>query len=82
MIEHMCYYAGICKQGEAMRLLQIAVENQRWDLAAHTIILATARVLKDGDKPSASKRVSNNPLLRISGCSGTGKTREIRGKRV
>ncbi len=38
-----------------MRLLRLAVENQRWDLAAHTIILVTARMLKNGDKLHASK---------------------------
>ena len=38
-----------------MRLLRLAVEIQRWDLAAHTIVLATARLLKNGDKPHASK---------------------------
>ena len=38
-----------------MRLLRLAIENQRWDLAAHTIILATAKVLNDGAKPHASK---------------------------
>ena len=38
-----------------MRLLRLAVENQRWDLAAHTIILATARILKNGDKLHAGK---------------------------
>ena len=38
-----------------MRLLRLAVEIQRWDLAAHTIVLATARVLKNGDRPNASK---------------------------
>jgi len=38
-----------------MKLLRIAVENQRWDLAAHTIVLATASVLKNGDKPHASR---------------------------
>ena len=38
-----------------MRLLGLAVENRRWDLAAHTIVLATARVLKNGEKPNASK---------------------------
>ena len=36
-----------------MRLLRLAIENQRWDLAAHTIVLATARVLKNGDRPYA-----------------------------
>ena len=38
-----------------MRLLRLAVENRRWDLAAHTIVLATATVLKNGVKPNASK---------------------------
>ncbi len=65
-----------------MRLLRIAVENQRWDLAAHTIILATASVLKNGDKPRASKRVSNNPSLSISGRSGVGRVAKTRGKRA
>ena len=34
-----------------MGLLKFAVEKQRWDLAAHTIVLATARVLNQGVKP-------------------------------
>ena len=38
-----------------MRLLKIAVEKQRWDLAAHTIVLATARLLNNGDKPYVSR---------------------------
>jgi len=38
-----------------MRLLRLAVERQRWDLAAHTIILATASVINKGDKPHANK---------------------------
>ena len=38
-----------------MKLLRIAVKNKRWDLAAHTIVLATAGVLNDGDKPNVSK---------------------------
>jgi hypothetical protein len=37
-----------------MRLLRLAVENQRWDLAAHTIVLATARRLNNGEKPNAN----------------------------
>jgi len=39
-----------------MRLLRLAVESQRWDLAAHTIVLATARVLTDGVKDESSRR--------------------------
>jgi len=38
-----------------MRLLRLAVETQRWDLAAHTIVLATASVLKNGERPNVSK---------------------------
>jgi len=66
IIEHMCYHTiGICRErGEAMRLLRLAVENQRWDLAAHAIVFATARLLNNvlqgdstgrGDKPHASR---------------------------
>ncbi len=51
-----------------MRLLRLAIEEQRWDLAAHTIVLATARVLENGVKPHASQRA--NPSLKISGGSG------------
>jgi len=39
-----------------MRLLRLAVEKQRWDLAAHTIVLATARILKNGDRPRAKNK--------------------------
>jgi len=38
-----------------MRLLRLAVEIQRWDLAAHTIVLASAKVLKNGDRPDGRK---------------------------
>jgi hypothetical protein len=38
-----------------MRLLRVAVEKQRWDLAAHTIVLATARILNKGDRPDAGR---------------------------
>jgi hypothetical protein len=44
-----------------MRLLRLAVEKQRWDLAAHTIVLATARQLNNrgklhADRSKAKKR--------------------------
>ena len=63
-----------------MRLLRIAVEKRRWDLAAHTIVLATASVLKDGDKPYVGKRVSNNPSLRIAGRSGVERVTKTGGR--
>ena len=33
-----------------MRLLRLAVKQERWDLAAYTIVLATAQQLKNGGK--------------------------------
>jgi hypothetical protein len=36
--------------------LRLAVEKERWDLAAHTIVLATASVLKKGEKPHAKSK--------------------------
>jgi hypothetical protein len=47
-------FPGYVKE-EAMRLLRLAVEIQRWDLAAHTIVLASARVLKNGERPDGGK---------------------------
>ena len=38
-----------------MKLLRLAMENQRWDLAAHTIVFATVRLLKKGERPNAGK---------------------------
>lgn len=38
-----------------MRLLRLAVEKQRWDLAAHTIVLAIASVLLNGEGLHACK---------------------------
>ncbi len=49
-------FRGYAKERhEAMRLLRLAVERQRWDLAAHTIILGTASVLRQGGSDNASK---------------------------
>jgi len=50
-----------------MRLLRIAIEKKRWDLAAHTIVLATASILENGDKPPISKKVVKNSPPGISG---------------
>jgi len=38
-----------------MKLLKLAIESQRWDLAAYTIIFVTARLLNNGEKPDARK---------------------------
>lgn len=62
-----------------MRLLQIAVEKRRWDLAAHTIVLATARVLKNGVKPLSSQRASE-PSLGISDSSAVDKVIKTEGR--
>ena len=42
-----------------MRLLKLAIEKQRWDLAAHTIVLATAKTLDKGDKSDAKNNQKN-----------------------
>ena len=47
-----------------MRLLRLAVEKQRWDLAAHTIVLATVRILNKGDRSHASKNRQKNRCLK------------------
>jgi hypothetical protein len=39
-----------------MRVLKLAVKNQRWDLVAHTIVLATARQLINGGASNARER--------------------------
>jgi len=54
-----------------MKLLKLAVEKQRWDLAAHTIVLAVARTLNKGDKPYASQ--STPKSKRIKGKPETGR---------
>jgi len=54
----MCYYKVYATKGEDMRLLRLAIETQNWNLAAHTIVFATATVLhkvkeKNGERPHA-----------------------------
>jgi hypothetical protein len=39
-----------------MRVLKLAVKTQRWDLAAHTLVLATARQLENGRVPDAGEK--------------------------
>jgi len=39
-----------------MSLLRLAVKNQRWDLAAHTIVLATVRALNKGELDAGNNR--------------------------
>ena len=53
-IELVCYYKWYKKEW-TMRLLRLAIETQKWELAAHTIVLATARILNNGDKPHAGR---------------------------
>jgi hypothetical protein len=41
-----------------MRVLKMAVKKQRWDLAAHTIVLAAATKLENGERPDDSENRS------------------------
>ena len=43
-----------------MRLLRLAVKQQRWDLVAHTIVLAAARSLDKGESPDAKQNRQKN----------------------
>ena len=38
-----------------MRLLKTALKKEKWDLAAHVIVLATVRVLNQGVKTDGKK---------------------------
>lgn len=38
-----------------MRLLRLAVETRKWDLAAHAIVLGTASALRDARRTDAGK---------------------------
>jgi hypothetical protein len=38
-----------------MGLLKLALEKQRWDLAAHTIVLAAVRVINQGMRPDGKE---------------------------
>ncbi len=58
-----------------MRILRIAVENKRWDLVAHTIVLATATVLENGHKTGTGKEVPGSILLKTSTAKRTKKAR-------
>jgi hypothetical protein len=50
-----------------MSLLKLAVRNQRWDLAAHTIVLATIKELGRGEpngRKSVKKKCAKTPTTR------------------
>jgi hypothetical protein len=47
-----------------MKLLKLAVEKQRWDLAAHTIVLAATRTINKGDRPYASQRTPESSRIK------------------
>jgi hypothetical protein len=47
-----------------MRLLKLAVEKRRWDLAAHTIVLAAAQTLKGGNRPNGTRNAPKNKRIK------------------
>ena len=47
--------------------------------AGDTIVLATAGVLNNGDKPHISRKATNNPSLRMSGGSDAGRVTKSDG---
>ena len=50
-----------------MRIMELAVKSQRWDLAAHTIVLATARQLDKRRAPNAGDKRKKEKKGRTKG---------------
>ncbi len=44
-----------------MSLLKLAVQNERWDLVAHTIVLAAAKALKKGGPDAGREKPKKHP---------------------
>ena len=64
-----------------MKLLKIAIRSKRLDLAAHTIVLATAGALKNGDKPNVRRKATNTTSLGMSGGPHAGRVTKSDGKK-
>jgi hypothetical protein len=47
-----------------MRLLRLAVENQRWELAAHTIVLVAAKLLNNVAQDNLTERGDKSHVSR------------------
>jgi hypothetical protein len=54
-IQNICAIIFPEKGGIAMNLLKYAVKKERWDLAAHVIVLAALKTLNQGVKPDGRK---------------------------
>lgn len=50
-----------------MRLLRLAIEAERWDLAAHTLVLAAARLLRDVTAPDRAGGEKSNVARKRKG---------------
>ena len=57
----MCYYAAteITARECCMRLLRLAIETQRWELAAHVLILGTIKARQKGNGKPKKKQPQN-----------------------
>jgi hypothetical protein len=42
-------------KGEEVSYFSIALKNERWDLAAHIIVLAAARAVSRGEQPNGKE---------------------------
>ena len=49
-----------------MRLFRLAVEEQRWDLAAHTLVLAAARLLSGAGRPPRKQRRKKTDAKKVN----------------
>lgn len=56
-----------------MKVLKMAIQHERWDLAAHVIILEAAIQLEKGGKNGWMKRENkaDNEVIRMQGHTGS-----------
>ena len=59
IIEHLCYYGRA--KGRAMKLLKAAIENQRWDVAAHALVLGMVKAKRKENGDGKKRRSVSRP---------------------
>ena len=49
-----------------MKVLQVALENRHYDLAAHALVLALVKVSRNGSQPHAKKKLTTKKAKPLS----------------
>ena len=58
-VERLCYYGRV--KGEAMKLLKAAIENQRWDVAAHALVIGMVKAKRRENGDGKKRRSVSRP---------------------